>query len=193
VWLLLPRRGHGDCLQYWKVLHSFLPWVPPFPPSFDLCHPFEKAFLAGQARPLTPCALNLTYHCPQHHPAPPTLSCSLLGLSVQQDKCSPVIGRKTPAMHFTLVSRSFDLVRLYSPTPQKAWGHSIGEQGHVSQKAAVCWVPVAHICNPSYSRGRDQEDHGSRPAGVNGFQDPHLQNNQRKMDWRCGLSGRAPA
>jgi hypothetical protein len=25
-------------------------------------------------------------------------------------------------------------------------------------------VPVAHVCNPSYSGGRDQEDHGSKPA-----------------------------
>jgi hypothetical protein len=25
-------------------------------------------------------------------------------------------------------------------------------------------VPVAHAYNPSYSGGRDQEDHGSKPA-----------------------------
>jgi hypothetical protein len=25
-------------------------------------------------------------------------------------------------------------------------------------------VLVAHTCNPSYSGGRDQEDHGSKPA-----------------------------
>jgi hypothetical protein len=25
-------------------------------------------------------------------------------------------------------------------------------------------VPVAHSCNPSYSGGRDQEDHSSKPA-----------------------------
>jgi hypothetical protein len=25
-------------------------------------------------------------------------------------------------------------------------------------------APVAHACNPSYSGGRDQEDHGSKPA-----------------------------
>jgi hypothetical protein len=27
------------------------------------------------------------------------------------------------------------------------------------------WALVAHACNPSYSGGRDQEDHGSKPAG----------------------------
>jgi hypothetical protein len=26
------------------------------------------------------------------------------------------------------------------------------------------WVPEAHACNPSYSRGRDQEDHSSKPT-----------------------------
>jgi hypothetical protein len=29
------------------------------------------------------------------------------------------------------------------------------------------WVLVAHICNPSDSGGRDQEDYGSKPAGAN--------------------------
>jgi hypothetical protein len=31
---------------------------------------------------------------------------------------------------------------------------------------------VAHSCNPSYSGGRDQEDHGSKPAQANSLQDP---------------------
>jgi hypothetical protein len=26
----------------------------------------------------------------------------------------------------------------------------------------LSWVLVAHICNPSYSGGRDQEDHSSK-------------------------------
>jgi hypothetical protein len=29
------------------------------------------------------------------------------------------------------------------------------------------WAPVAHTYNPSYSGGRDQEDHGSKPARAN--------------------------
>jgi hypothetical protein len=32
------------------------------------------------------------------------------------------------------------------------------------QKWHAGWTPVAHTCNPSYSGGRDQEDHGSKPA-----------------------------
>jgi hypothetical protein len=31
---------------------------------------------------------------------------------------------------------------------------------------------VAYACNPSYSGGRDQEDHGSKPAQANSSQDP---------------------
>jgi hypothetical protein len=41
--------------------------------------------------------------------------------------------------------------------------------------------------------GRDQEDHGSRPDGANSSRDLHLQNNQRKIDWRYGSSSRVPA
>jgi hypothetical protein len=29
------------------------------------------------------------------------------------------------------------------------------------------YVLVAHACNPSYSGGRDQEGHGSKPAQAN--------------------------
>jgi hypothetical protein len=33
---------------------------------------------------------------------------------------------------------------------------------------------MAHTYNPSYSRGRDQEDHGSKPALANSSLDPIL-------------------
>jgi hypothetical protein len=32
------------------------------------------------------------------------------------------------------------------------------------KKADLSWAPVAHAYSPSYSRGRDQEDHDSKPA-----------------------------
>jgi hypothetical protein len=41
--------------------------------------------------------------------------------------------------------------------------------------------------------GRDQEDPGSRPAHANSSWDLHLQNNQRKIDWKCGSSCRTTA
>jgi hypothetical protein len=36
-------------------------------------------------------------------------------------------------------------------------------------------APVAHTCNPSYSGGRDQEGHGSKPAGANSSLTPYLE------------------
>jgi hypothetical protein len=38
-------------------------------------------------------------------------------------------------------------------------------------------VLVAHTCNPSHSGGRDQEDHGSKPAQRNSSSDPILEKN----------------
>jgi hypothetical protein len=35
---------------------------------------------------------------------------------------------------------------------------------------------MAHICNPSYSGGRDLEDRGSKPTQGNSLQDPILKN-----------------
>jgi hypothetical protein len=34
-------------------------------------------------------------------------------------------------------------------------------------KLEASWALVAHACSPSYSGGRDQEDHGSKPAQAN--------------------------
>jgi hypothetical protein len=38
-------------------------------------------------------------------------------------------------------------------------------------KSALGQVPLAHAYNPSYSRGRDQEDCSSKPAQANSSQD----------------------
>jgi hypothetical protein len=35
------------------------------------------------------------------------------------------------------------------------------------RKQTYSQVAVAHACNPSYSKGRDQEDGGSKPAQIN--------------------------
>jgi hypothetical protein len=40
------------------------------------------------------------------------------------------------------------------------------------QKQKLSWVPVVHTCNPSYSGGRDQEDHCLKPARQIVPQDP---------------------
>jgi hypothetical protein len=40
--------------------------------------------------------------------------------------------------------------------------------------------PVAQAYNPSYSGGRDQEDHGSKPAQAYSSQDPTSKNPSQK-------------
>jgi hypothetical protein len=39
---------------------------------------------------------------------------------------------------------------------------------------------VAHTCNPSYSGGRDQEDHCSEPAWESGLQDSIQKTHHKK-------------
>jgi hypothetical protein len=43
----------------------------------------------------------------------------------------------------------------------------LGFDDELEQKNLTSWAPVAHICNPSYSGGREQEDHGSKLAWEN--------------------------
>jgi hypothetical protein len=40
------------------------------------------------------------------------------------------------------------------------------------KKKNHCLAQVAHACNPSYSGGTDQKDHGLKPAGTNSLRDP---------------------
>jgi hypothetical protein len=42
------------------------------------------------------------------------------------------------------------------------------------------WVLVAHVCNPSYLGGSDQEDQGSKPAQANSSIRPYLKNTHYK-------------
>jgi hypothetical protein len=48
---------------------------------------------------------------------------------------------------------------------------------------------VAYTCNPSYSKGRDQEDSGSKPAQESSLSDPIL----KILNTKKGQRGRAPA
>jgi hypothetical protein len=41
-------------------------------------------------------------------------------------------------------------------------------------KTKVSWDLVAHNCDPSYSGGRAQKDHSSKPAQANSSRDPIL-------------------
>jgi hypothetical protein len=39
---------------------------------------------------------------------------------------------------------------------------------------------MGHACNPSYSGGRDQENHGLKPARASSSWDPILKNHHKK-------------
>jgi hypothetical protein len=46
---------------------------------------------------------------------------------------------------------------------------------------------VSHVYNPSYSGGRDQENHGWRVGQANSWQDCYLENTQDKKRG-CGVA-----
>jgi hypothetical protein len=48
------------------------------------------------------------------------------------------------------------------------------------KKSAGSQVPVAHTCNPSYSGGREQEDHGLKLVQANCLRDPILKKNYHR-------------
>jgi hypothetical protein len=48
-------------------------------------------------------------------------------------------------------------------------------------------VPVAHVCNLSYSGGRDQEERSLKPAWANSLQDP-ISKNPITKSWADGVA-----
>jgi hypothetical protein len=68
-------------------------------------------------------------------------------------------------------------------SPKEFWGTISGgtwKRPHFFQ------VPVAHTCNISYSGGRDQEDHSSKPDPANSLQDSVLKKTLHKkglVEW----------
>jgi hypothetical protein len=51
---------------------------------------------------------------------------------------------------------------------------------------------VSHAYNPSYSRGRDQEDHGLKPAWANSFARPYRKKNPHKNSAGGMAQGEGP-
>jgi hypothetical protein len=47
---------------------------------------------------------------------------------------------------------------------------------------------MAHSCNPSYLGGRDQEDHGSKPALSKQLLRPHLKKSNHKKKRAGGVA-----
>jgi hypothetical protein len=56
---------------------------------------------------------------------------------------------------------------IQTPVPSRN-NNNNNENGKTSR------APEAHSCNPSYSGGRDQEDHSLKPAQANSYRDPIL-------------------
>jgi hypothetical protein len=50
----------------------------------------------------------------------------------------------------------------------------------IYENRIISQVPVVHTCNLSYSEGRDQEDHGSKPASGKQFRKPYLEKTHHK-------------
>jgi hypothetical protein len=50
------------------------------------------------------------------------------------------------------------------PTKQKTTSAVLAQEGSRSMGSQA---PMAHTCNPSYLDGRDQQDHGLKPAWAN--------------------------
>jgi hypothetical protein len=64
------------------------------------------------------------------------------------------------------------------------------------QKNRASWALVAHACNPSYTRERDQEDHGSRLTQAKKKKCNTVSQKyptHRKIRLQSGSSGTAPA
>jgi hypothetical protein len=71
----------------------------------------------------------------------------------------------------------------------RAWGRE-----RRAIKELSCWAPVAHACNPSYLGGRDQDDHGWKPAQANSSRDPISKNKPftREGWWRSSQCSVGP-
>jgi hypothetical protein len=50
--------------------------------------------------------------------------------------------------------------------------HHQKKKALLKHQCVACLAQMSHSYNPSYSGGRDQEDHSLKPAGVNRSSDP---------------------
>jgi hypothetical protein len=57
------------------------------------------------------------------------------------------------------------------------------------KKYTFTQAPVAHTCHPSYSGGRDQEDHSLKPPQPNSWRDPYLEKKKKKKSQKIRAVG----
>jgi hypothetical protein len=60
-------------------------------------------------------------------------------------------------------------------------------------KQFISQAPVAHTYNPSYSGGRDQGDHGSKPATANSSARPYLEKSFTKIGLKVKALSSSPS
>jgi hypothetical protein len=97
-----------------------------------------------------------------------------------------VLGELYVLSPFYLLSWAWDsLVGLFillkcslSKSPWTCWEKCLVRNEH-------SWVLVAHTCNSSYSGGRNQKDHGSKPTRANSSWDPISKIPITKVGWHC--------
>jgi hypothetical protein len=95
------------------------------------------------------------------------LSIPLLGIYPKE--CKPKYNRATctPMFIATLITTAKFLKQLRCPATdewiKKTWHTYKGFFSSI-KKNEIILAPLDHACNPSYSGGRDQEDHGSKSA-----------------------------
>jgi hypothetical protein len=82
-------------------------------------------------------------------------------------------------------------VRPYLTKKKKKKERKEKEKEKNCQGLVACWGLVAYSYNPSYSGGRDQEDHELKPAWENNSRDLISKKPNTKKAWRSSSSRRA--
>jgi hypothetical protein len=112
--------------------------------------------------------------CPSLHcPALPLLCQPLLGCP----HCKPH-GSVLLPLHLPLLS--------ITPLPPFSIPSITNAPTLLALKTPTCQSPVAHTCSPSYSGGREQENHSLKPVQANSLRDPILKIPNTEKGWWSG-------
>jgi hypothetical protein len=94
---------------------------------------------------------------------PPELSFPNTETNPTTPRTFPALGKSLSGNHYKTLGNIWKTTDLVYIT--NAVVHTYFK--HIYQNKNFRWALVAHACNPSYSGGRDQGDHGSKPVRSN--------------------------